>query len=37
MSGNVTLGYALEAFANGQGPGARIASDALARLERSRL
>lgn len=35
MSGNVTLGFALETFADGKGPGAAIAKIALSRLERS--
>lgn len=34
MSGNVTVAYALETFARGGGPGARIAAQHLARLER---
>ena len=34
ISGNVTLGYALETFANGDGPGAAIAGQALARLQK---
>lgn len=35
MSGNVTVAYALETFARGGGPGARIAAQHLARLERT--
>lgn len=35
ISGNVTVGHALETFAQGGGPGARIAAQHLARLERS--
>jgi conjugal transfer pilus assembly protein TrbC len=35
MSGNVTARYALESFAGGGGPGARIARLHLARLERT--
>lgn len=35
MSGNVTVAHALETFARGGGPGARIAAQHLARLERS--
>lgn len=35
MSGNVSVTYALETFAQGNGPGALIASRHLARLERS--
>jgi conjugal transfer pilus assembly protein TrbC len=34
MSGNVTVRYALDAFATGGGPGARIAATALKQLER---
>lgn len=34
ISGNVTAGYALTAIAGGGGPGARIAAQHLARLER---
>lgn len=34
ISGNVTAGYALTTIANGGGPGARIAAQHLARLER---
>jgi len=33
MSGNVTLAHVLETFANGNGPGARIAAQHLARLQ----
>ena len=36
MSGNVTARYALETFARGGGPGARIAAQHLARLERTK-
>ncbi len=35
MSGNVTLGHALETFADGKGPGAGIAAGALRRLQGS--
>ena len=35
MSGNVSVSYALETFAQGGGPGALIASQHLARLQRS--
>ena len=35
MSGNVTLGHALETFAEGNGPGAAIAASSLRRLESS--
>ncbi|WP_225008017.1 type-F conjugative transfer system pilin assembly protein TrbC [Novosphingobium percolationis] len=34
MTGNVTAAYALETFARGGGPGARLAAQHLARLER---
>ena len=34
MSGNVSAAYALETFARGGGPGALIAAQHLARLER---
>ena len=36
MVGNVTVDYALNAFAEGNGPGARIAAVALANMKRSR-
>jgi conjugal transfer pilus assembly protein TrbC len=32
MAGNVTAGYALEAFAQGNGPGAAVAKVALRNL-----
>ena len=32
MSGNVTVRYALETFAGGGGPGARIAATALKQM-----
>ena len=35
MSGNVSVSYALETFAQGGGPGALLASQHLARLQRS--
>jgi len=35
MTGNVTAGYALETFARGGGPGALLAGQHLARLERA--
>jgi conjugal transfer pilus assembly protein TrbC len=35
MSGNVSVSYALETFAHGGGPGALLASQHLARLQRS--
>jgi conjugal transfer pilus assembly protein TrbC len=35
MTGNVTVKYALESFADGQGPGASIARTALARLRKA--
>jgi conjugal transfer pilus assembly protein TrbC len=35
MTGNVSAAYALETFARGGGPGARVAAQHLARLERS--
>ena len=34
MSGNVTVRYALETFATGGGPGARIAATALKQLDK---
>jgi len=34
MSGNVSAAYALETFARGGGPGALLAAQHLARLER---
>jgi len=36
MTGNVTLGYALETFEQGNGPGAAIAGQALSRLKAKR-
>jgi conjugal transfer pilus assembly protein TrbC len=36
MVGNVTLGYALSSFADGNGPGARVAAVGLANLRRAR-
>lgn len=36
MSGNVSLEYALDSFAAGRGPGARVAAVALANLKRAR-
>lgn len=36
MTGNVTLGFALETFAQGNGPGAAIAGQALSRLKAKR-
>jgi conjugal transfer pilus assembly protein TrbC len=33
MSGNVTVSYALDTFAHGNGPGAAIAGQALGRLQ----
>jgi len=35
MLGNVTAAHALETFEQGGGPGARIAAQHLARLERT--
>ena len=35
MSGNVSVSYALETFAQGGGPGALLASQHLSRLQRS--
>jgi conjugal transfer pilus assembly protein TrbC len=36
MTGNVTLGYALETFEQGNGPGAAVAGQALSRLKAKR-
>jgi conjugal transfer pilus assembly protein TrbC len=36
MSGNVTTAHALTTFAQGSGPGAKLAAQHLARLERQK-